>query len=149
MDRPDGRAARVRVQHEVLDKLEAWVAACAPGRASVSRFESDVYDLVELVILPENPAAVSIDANAGREEMVLELGRAGARWELTYDDDQLELARAIVEAVAGGCTVELTRRWPPMASITRSGATRSGAGFVPLLPIAGSRRSRTAEYEPY
>lgn len=133
--------------------LEAYVRGLAGESASLERSTYNEGRLSILRVTPHNPKARSL-AVVGHQWLQIEAGEHGGSWELGYTDEDIEHARAIIEAVISGRVIELVslRRSEVRVTLaTGSQITETGYGTgLGWLPVPGWRkRAKAVTYEPY
>lgn len=102
---------------------------------------------------PHNPKARSL-AVVGHQWLQIEAGEHGGSWELDYTDEDIERARAIIEAVISGRVIELISLRRSEVRVTlATGEQVTETGYdtgLGWLPIPGWRkRAKAVSYEPY
>ncbi len=124
--------------------------------ATVTREDHGPYvpwTLLMLTVEPLRSGARRFDVVQFGEELVVQIGEIGGRWELLADDDGLEFALLLLDACVAGRVHE--RLAPGRSAVTvhlDGGETLTETGYEPphLYPIPGWKRlGRRVAYEPY
>lgn len=136
-----------------VDSLEAYVRTLVGESATLERSSFSEGRVVILWVTPLNPSARSL-AVVGHQWLQVEAGENGGCWELGCTAEDVQLARAIIEAVISGCVVELMslgRSEVQVTLATGEVVTETGYGTgLGWLPIPGWRkRAKVVRYEPY
>lgn len=101
---------------------------------------------------PRNSDARSISwTYLGSEEIVLEVGRYGGRWELTRSREDIAFLTDIVRSVIAGRVRETFGWRRSRVEVTfPDGTTAVETGYVSFIPTPGwRRRGKTIQYAPY
>jgi hypothetical protein len=109
---------------------------------------------VNVAVLPRRPGARSVGWADFGEEIVLQVGEFGGRWELGGDDEDLLLLEAVVRSVVAGRVTEILAPGRSRVIVVLADGERqvetgyqAPVGCIPL-PL-WPRWSRTVRYSPY
>lgn len=139
-----------------MDQLEARARELVGDSATLTRENpgSDVpWTLLLLSVRPLNPGARSFDVVQLGDELIVQMGEVGGRWELVADEEGLDFALQLLEACVAGRVHE--RLAPGRSAVTVRLAngetlTETGHEFAHFYPIPGWRHlGRRVAYEPY
>ena len=139
-----------------MDQLETRAREMVGESVTVTREDpgSDVpWTLLMLTVEPLRSGARRFDVIQLGEELVVQIGEIGGRWELSTDADGLEFALLLLDACISGRVHE--RFAPRRSAVTvrlKNGETFTETGLEPphLYPIPGWRHlGRRVAYEPY
>lgn len=139
-----------------MDQLEARAREMVGESATVTRDDpgADVrWTLLTLSVEPHRRGCRRFDAVQLGDELVVQVGEIGGRWELTADADGLDFAVRLLDACVAGRVHE--RMAPGRSAVTvllEGGETFTETGHEPphFYPIPGWRRlGRRVAYEPY
>ncbi len=136
-----------------VDSLEAYVRTLVGESASIQRATYSEGRVKILWVTPINPKARTL-VIVGQQWLQIEAGEHGGRWELDYTPEDIERARAIIEAVISGRVVELISLRRSEVRVTlATGEQVTETGYdtgLGWLPIPGWRkRAKAVSYEPY
>lgn len=107
-----------------------------------------------VLLRPHNPAALAV-ALTCEQWVVVEVGRVGGRWELGYEDADVEQAKRLLDAAVAGRVAETFALGRSRVVVTLAdGSTETETGYqgclTSLVPLPGWKRwGRTTQYEPY
>lgn len=129
-----------------MANLEAELA----GIADVDR-KTPMPGCVRVEVSPRNPASLPITWTLLGEEIIVESGRHGGRWELARTPDDVAFMRGLVRSIAAGRVRETFGPKRSRVEVTlEDGTTVSETGYASLLPRPGWRRGgHTVVYESY
>ena len=139
-----------------MDRLEARARELVGDSATVTREDprSDVpWALLLLAVEPLRSGARRFDVVQLDDELVVQIGEVGGRWELTVDAEGMEFALLLLDACVAGRVHE--RFAPGRSAVTvwlANGETftETGHEFPHFYPIPGWRHlGRRVAYEPY
>lgn len=131
---------------EALQRLEAEVeSVAAVDRTSLAA------GIEVLSVTPSNSDARSMSWTYLGDEIVLEVGTHGGRWELERSEDDVSFMTDVVRSVIAGRIREVLGPKRSRVEVTLSdGATAVETGYSSLIPRPGwRRRGRKVQYSPY
>jgi hypothetical protein len=135
-----------------VESFEAYVRTLVGESATIERSSFSEGRVVILWVTPLNPSARRL-AVVGQQWLQIEAGEYGECWELAYTAEDVQLARAIVQAVIAGRVVELLSLRRSEVQVTlATGEVVTETGYdtgLGWLPIPGWRkRAKVVRYEP-
>ncbi len=138
--------------NHAVDELADYARALVGDTASVER-QSVGTGLPTLWIEPVNPRSRRVSI-IGEAWLIVQLGEQGGRWELDYEEADVALAKALIEAAHAGRVVERAAFARSQVTVTLGGGEKVSEtgydGCSGLLPLPGWRRwGREIDYEPY
>ena len=140
----------------MIDELEARAREVVGDSATVTREDpgSDVAPTLSMLrVTPRRAGARAFDVVQLGDELIVQIGQIGGRWELTADADGLAFALRLLDACVAGRVHE--RLAPGRSAVTvhlDGGETLTETGYEPphLYPIPGWKHlGRRVAYEPY
>ena len=138
----------------VLDELETYARECAGESASYSRRDFAGTWITEVIVSPRNERAREISIVA-EQFLVITVGTKGGRFELGYDEDDVSMAKRVIQSVIAGRVVETIAPGRSRAVVTfEDGTTTQETGYegwfsLPLILPFWPKWGRRVTYPPY
>ncbi|HSX67608.1 hypothetical protein [Nocardioides sp.] len=100
---------------------------------------------------PRSPAARSMSWTDLGDELILEVGTHGGRWELELNEGAIAFLEDVVRSVMAGRVRETFGRGRSRVEVTLAdGSSAVETGYVSWLPTPGwKKRGRVVQYGPY
>jgi hypothetical protein len=133
-----------------LSRMLADMEHALENCAEVTR-ETQIPGFVTISVVPRNPNARAIWLSYMGDQIILEAGEHGGRWELERTPEDVALLVDVVESIAAGRVRETVGPRRSMVEVTLAdGRTIRETGYDSLRPRPGwKRRGRLVQYEAY
>lgn len=142
-----------RVPEEPQDEIAAVLAGLEAELASIADVERKTLSpgMVRVEVSPRNPGALPITWTFVGDEIIVEAGRHGGRWEFGRTQSDVGFMTSLVQSVVAGRVRETFGPKRSRVEVTlEDGTTVMETGYVSVVPRPGwRRRGQTVVYESY
>lgn len=139
--------------NESQDHIEAALADIESGLGAIAEItrEAQAPGCVTLSVAPRNPNARPIWLCFIGDEIIIEAGSHGGRWELQRTREDVAFLGDLVESITAGRVRETFGPKRSRVEVTLSdGTTVAETGYTSVIPRPGwRRRGTTVDYESY